>query len=199
MVPKREGVELRVGHFLCERHFNEDDIVRTYSTKLKDGTIFTMPKSPPELRNKALPWKFDGPPHLSSKPPCKRRFKEPLSRPAPVIKRRKSTSNHLATSNPVQNSDMQNNEPENEQIIPATDNSNNSIEIQGNENSSIEIQENENSHQEQPIEPIHPFQIKDLHLNARLVKTPGMMWGVHTNQGKARTVYAVWNDCKIIA
>jgi len=59
---------------VCERHFDPRYIVRDYTFKKSDGTVFTSPRGVPVLSDDAVPTLFPNTPsYLSTTPPPKRR------------------------------------------------------------------------------------------------------------------------------
>ncbi|XP_046394679.1 uncharacterized protein LOC124162252 isoform X2 [Ischnura elegans] len=78
-IPRKDKV-LAITDRVCERHFSPDDIIRSYETRLPDGTIHKIERGIPLLKNEAVPSIFPNlPKYLSKesrtrKPPTERKL-----------------------------------------------------------------------------------------------------------------------------
>lgn len=55
---KRDDKIMTNKDVVCSLHFNDNDIITTFSQKLKNGKIFTLERQVPKLKETAVPSKF---------------------------------------------------------------------------------------------------------------------------------------------
>jgi len=84
-IPRLDKV-LSPSNYVCEKHFSDRFIERSYRTKLPNGTEHVIPRERPLLLPNAVPSKFPGcPKYLSKKSPVKRKLPSQRARFTPTV------------------------------------------------------------------------------------------------------------------